>query len=62
MLDFQDLKAAEGYIEKYYSWEIFETIMAVILCVVQVNMIQGMLKGSSIVWTVRNTITNDDWF
>lgn len=49
MLDFQDLKAAEGYIEKYYSWEIFETIMAVILCVVQVNMIQGMLKGSSIV-------------
>jgi hypothetical protein len=49
MLDFQDLKAAEGYIEKYYSWEIFETIMAVILCVVQVNIIQGMLKGSSIV-------------
>ena len=22
MLDFQDLKAIEGYIEKYYSWEL----------------------------------------
>ena len=49
MLDYQDLKAVEGYIQKYYSWEIIETIVAVVICVFQIQMIQNMLKGSSIV-------------
>lgn len=49
MLDFQDLKAIEGYIEKYYSWEVIESLVAIIICAFQVKMIQNMLKGGSIV-------------
>lgn len=49
MLDFQDLKFVEGYIEKFYSWEIVEIIVAIIMCLFQVKMIQNMLKGNTIV-------------
>lgn len=49
MLDYQDLKSVEGYIEKYYSWEVIETIIAVIFCAFQISLVRNMLKGSSIV-------------
>ena len=50
MLDFQDLKVVENHISKYYSFEIFETIVCVVVSILQIQMIQKMLSGSSIVW------------
>jgi hypothetical protein len=49
MLDFQDIKQVEGHIKKYWSFEIIETIVAVVLCALQVKMIQKLLTGNSIV-------------
>lgn len=49
MLDFQDLKSVEGFIEKYYSWELIETLIVIVICGLQVHFIQSMFRSNSIV-------------
>ena len=52
MINFQAIKAVLNNINLYYYWNIIETVLAIIVCLIQVSFISKVCKTETIVWSL----------